>query len=211
MKIIKLLTLIVVLAFLYACGTSNDTVNVPGPGSGYTHTPYSGTTPPTDLPAGTSTFTANGGNAATSGNGGSGGGILSSGFSAGVTGDVWVTTSGSVDTSFLDPTVTPTYGGNKLIIGSDTTATLETLSPCAGAAGPVYVYSGSTNLYYCDAISGQMLASGLEVQEGATLTLPANYSSSAQITLTGAVTIKGTVTTPDGVSLDIRAPMRQTA
>ena len=49
MKIIKLLTLIVVLAFLYACGTSNDTVNVPGPGSGDTPPSYSGDVPPIGL------------------------------------------------------------------------------------------------------------------------------------------------------------------
>ena len=200
MKIIKLLTLIVVLAFLYACGTSNDTVNVPGPGSGDTPPSYSGDVPPTDLLAGTSTFVVNGGEATTSGNGGNGGG-----FRIDSVGDVWITTSGSVDTSFTVETVTPAYGGNKLIIGSNTTATSETVSPCAGAAGPVYVYTGSTNLYYCDAISGQMLASGLDVQEGYTLTLPTNDGGSAHITLTGAVTINGTVTTPDGVSLDIRS------
>ena len=200
MKIIKLLTLIVVLAFLNACGTSNDTVNVPGPGSGDTPPSYSGKTPDAGDP-GTSTFIANGGEATTSGTGGGGGGIALQSVS-----DVWVTTSGSVDTSFTVPTVTPVYGGTNttLTISSNKVATLDGLTPCAGEVptGRVFLLSTDQNLHYCDGFV-ETVATGLEVREGYTLTLPANDGSSAHITLTDAVIINGTVTTPDGVSLDI--------
>ena len=225
MKIIKLFTLIVVLAFLYACGTSNDTVNVPGPGSGYTHTPYSGDVPPTDLLAGTSTFIANGGNctddAGDECNGGSGGAIVAYGIRN--AGDIWYTTSGSVEISVTVPTVDPDtdiYGTNKLTISADKVATLDPVAPCEEYEDvPVYLKTNDSNVYYCVG-TDETIASGLEVlevQEGATLTLPQNYinyqdnsapwhqyGSAARISLDKAVVINGTVKpAADGVSLII--------
>ena len=73
----------------------------------------------------------------------------------------------------------PTYGANVLTISNNTTATLVASSPCAGAAGPVYLYSNSPNLYYCDPTNGETQATDLIVQTGATLTLPGNYTALA--------------------------------
>jgi hypothetical protein len=211
MKSFKLFTLIIAVAFLWGCS-----------GSGNTTSAISSNT--------SNTFVANGGNATTSGtgnNGGNGGSINfgnyygSGGYSSDYYdyypffGDVSVTQSGTLDTSFTVPVVTPTYGANVLTISNNTTATLVTSSPCTGAAGPVYLYSNSPNLYYCDPSSGETQATDLIVQTGATLTLPGNYTtlaeygggtSSAQISLSNTVTINGTVNAAAaGVQLSIVA------
>jgi hypothetical protein len=203
MKSFKLFTLIIAVAFLWGCSGSSNTTSA--------------------ISSNTSnTFVANGGNATTSGtgnNGGNGGSIIFGYFDDGpgyssdyssdyypyypFFGDVSVTQSGTLDTSFTVPVVTPTYGANVLTISNNTTATLVASSPCAGAAGPVYLYSNSPNLYYCDPTNGETQATDLIVQTGATLTLPGNYAtlageygggtSSAQISLSNTVTINGTV------------------
>jgi hypothetical protein len=215
MKSFKLFTLIIAVAILWGCTGSGNTT--PG------------------IPSTVNTFVANGGNATTSGagnNGGDGGSITfgnfygsgeySSGYSSGyypfypLFGDVSVTQSGTLDTSFTVPVVAPTYGANVLTISNNTTATVVTSSPCSGAAGPVYLYSNSPNLYYCDPTNGETQATDLIVQTGATLTLPSNYTalageygggtSSAQISLSNTVTINGTVNAAAaGVQLSIAA------
>jgi hypothetical protein len=216
MKSFKLFTLIIAVAFLWGCSGSSNTTSV--------------------ISSNINTFVANGGNATTSGsgnNGGNGGSITfgnfygssdySSGYSSDFSsddypfnGDVSVTQSGTLDTSFTVPVVTPTYGAKVLTISNNTTATLVASSPCAGAAGPVYLYSNSPNLYYCDPTNGETQATDLIVQTGATLTLPGNYTalageygggtSSAQISLSNTVTINGTVNAAAaGVQLSIVA------
>jgi len=196
MKIIKILTLIVVLAFLYACGSSTDTIYV----NGSSRTPYSGPTPPAGDP-GTSTFIANGGHCTTNDECGGGNGGSIGGYGGGV-GDIWFTTSGSVEISVTVPTVTPAYGSNQLTISTDTVVLLD---PAVPAAGDVYLKSSDSNVYYYD--TSEHIASGLKVQPGKTLTLPANfYGTQTQISLTNAIVINGTVKPLlDGVSLDIRS------
>lgn len=214
MKSFKLFTLIIAVAILWGCSGSSNTISVTSTSN---------------------TFVANGGNATTSGagnNGGNGGGITfgylfglsdySSGHSSDYYpfypffGDVSVTQSGTLDTSFTVPVVAPTYGANVLTISNNTTATLVASSPCAGAAGPVYLYSNSPNLYYCDPTNGETQATDLIVQTGATLILPGNYTalageygggtSSAQISLSNTVTINGKVNAAAaGVQLSIVA------
>ena len=189
MKTIKLFALILALAFLWACGGgSSDSGIVPGPTHG---------------PAGTATFISNGGAGGT-GTGGYGGGI-----SFDVYGDVWVTRSGSVNTSFTVPTYASNYGANKLTISSNTTAKLDP-SP---AIGDVYLKTGSQSVFYYD--TSEHIATGLEVRPGATLTLPANYApiigyggastGSAQIAVDQTVTINGTVKTAEMVDISISA------
>jgi hypothetical protein len=202
MKSFKLFTLIIAVAFLWGCSGNNN---------------------PAPKVSSSNTFVANGGNATTSGSGNNGGngGSIAFGYFGGpdsypLFGDVSVTQSGTLDTSFTVPAVTPTYGAKVLTISSNTTATLVASSPCAGAAGPVYLYSNSPNLYYCDATNGETQATDLIVQSGATLTLPGNYAtqagdygggtSSAQISLSNTVTINGTVNAvAAGVQLSIVA------
>jgi hypothetical protein len=212
MKSFKLFTLIIAVAFLWGCSGSSNTA-------------------PPGISSNTINIVANGGNATTIGagnNGGNGGGITfgylfgSSDYSSDYYpfypffGDVSVTQSGTLDTSFTVPVVTSTPGANILTISNNTTATLVTSSPCAGAAGPVYLYSNSPNLYYCDPTYGETQATDLNVQTGATLTLPGNYTtlageygggtSSAQISLSNTVTINGTVNAAAaGVQLSIVA------
>jgi|GEM_PF-2316622 len=204
MKSFKLFTLIIAVALLWGCSGSSNTTS--------------------GISSNTINIVANGGNATTSGtgnNGGNGGSITFGSFDDGpgfypFFGDVSVTPSGTLDTSFTVPVVAPTYGANVLTISNNTTATLVASSPCAGAAGPVYLYSNSQNLYYCDPTNGETQATDLIVQTGATLTLPGNYTtlageygggtSSAQISLSNTVTINGTVNAAAaGVQLSIVA------
>jgi hypothetical protein len=197
MKTIKLFALIVALAFLWACGGGgNSSSSAPGPTPG---------------PAGTATFISNGGAGGT-GTGGYGGGIAF-GWYDDILGDVWVTRSGSVDTSFTVPTYAASYGANKLTISANTVAKLDLAGVCV--AGDVYLTTGNTDLSYCAVTNTPLVATGLEVRHGVTLTLPDNYPSDSQGNYTGAtglaeifldkaVIINGTVKpADDGVGLSI--------
>ena len=194
MKTIKLFALIAGLAFLYACGSSSVGDVISGGGNGG------------------NTFVSNGGSAS-GGYGGYGGEI-----NAEIYGDFRVNNGGTVDTSFTVPPVMEEaeigtltagiildYGASKLTISSSTTATLDPTTPCATyTAVPVYLKTNDTSVYYCVGTT-ETVATGLEVQAGAILTLPSNFtltmeaygggSSSARISLTDAVTINGTVRT----------------
>jgi len=184
MKTIKIFALILALAFISACSSSSDSSgSAPGP-----------TPTPTPTPVVSATFISSGG-AGGAGYGGNGGGIRFS-----VSGDVQVNKSGSVDTSFTVPTYTASYGDYKLTISANKVVGLDPESP---VAGDVYLKGDVSDqkLYYRDSTNTEQTASGLEVQAGATLTLPANFVGYSQIYLDKTVTINGTVTTAGGIQL----------
>jgi len=188
MKTIKIFALILALAFLYACSSSDSSGSAPGP------TPGPG---PGPTPVVSATFISSGGAGGTS-SGGNGGSV-----DFDVSGDVQVNKSGSVDTSFTVPTYAASYGANKLTISATTVVGLD---PVSTVAGDVYLKTGDQSLYYYD--TSEHVASGLEVQAGFTLTLPANYGYS-YISLSKTVTINGTVTTAGGISLYLYSNLLQ--
>lgn len=165
MRLFKLLALIAVSSFLFACG-DDGIFFVPA--------------------AGTKTIVANGG-AATSGVGGSGGGLYIS-----VYGDVKVRNSGTLDTSFTIPTYDYHFGANGVTVSTDTTVEVLTEVP---AAGTLFMQPYDYNLYLSDGTDG-IPVTGLKVNSGVTLTLQANndYEGYARIDFAKSVEINGTVT-----------------
>jgi hypothetical protein len=189
MKPIKILALVLALTFLFSC-TGEDS-------------------------GGSGGFTSNGGAGGT-GTGGHGGSINIGDYDGDgpILGDVRVSNSGSLDTTFTVPTVIPANGSNVLTISGNVTAQLNLGTGCA--AGDVFLTTSSRDLSYCVTSGTPVVADDLIVQAGATLTLPSNYtstmeeygggSSSAQILLSHTVTINGTVNTAaDGVQISIQA------
>lgn len=177
MKIVKLVSFIVVTAFLYACGGDGDTI--------------------TPIILSGKTITANGGTA-TSGSGGDGGGIYID-----VYGDVKISKTGSVSTSFSIPSYDFHFGSNPAIVSTDTTVLLDTIP---AAEGVLYMTTDNPYLRISDGLGGGTIASGLQVARGATLTLPANYGAGtySYLYFSQSVEINGTLTVADeGDAIDI--------
>ncbi|MDD2320451.1 MAG: hypothetical protein PHO83_10395 [Geobacteraceae bacterium] len=177
MKIAKLAAFLVASAFLYACG---------GDGDSYTPIVTTG-----------KTITANGGSA-TSGTGGDGGGVYID-----VSGDVKVTKTGTVNTSFSIPTYDYHFGANPAIVTSDTTVLLDSIPATAGV---LYMITDNPYLFISNGSGGGTAASGLQVTKGVTLTLPANWSigTLTYLDFDQSVEINGTVTVEDeGDNLEI--------
>ncbi len=177
MNFAKLAAFLVASTFLYACGSD---------GTSYAPILLSG-----------KTVTANGGNA-TNGSGGGGGGVYID-----VSGDVKVTKTGTVNTSFSIPSYDYHFGANPAIVSSNTTVLLDSIPATAGV---LYMTTGSNALYISDGLGGGTAASGLLVARGVTLTLPANWSlgNLTYLYFYQSVEINGTVTVEDeGDSLEI--------
>lgn len=179
MRMMKLLALIVVSSFLFACG-DDDVLFVA---------------------SGNKTFIADGGSADNSvvgTQGGYGGGIYMD-----VYGDVKVKKTGTVDTSFSIPSYAYHFGSNKATVTVDTTVKLQGTDTIA--AGDLYLISGDTNLYVSNGETGTVV-SGLEVKPGVTLTVPANWDTWAYFIFEQSVQIDGTVrTAADAVDLDMES------
>jgi hypothetical protein len=142
----------------------------------------------------------NGGNGGT-GNGGAGGWTaIGSGYimewgDYPLYGDVVARNTGSLDTRFTLPDITPNYNFNKLTITGNVTAKLNLGGVCA--AGDVYLSSDTPLIRYCLTADTPIDADGLEIQAGATLTLPANNYGPANsyIQTNYDMTINGTIKT----------------
>jgi len=180
MRIVKLFALIAVSSFLCACGDDGGFF----------------------VPVSTGkTFSANGGSADSSVTG-SGGGI-GGGIYMDVYGDVKVKKTGTLNTSFTIPSSAYNFGSNKATVSSDTTVLLDPVSQ--PSAGVLYQLTGDSNLYISDGTTG-IVATGLEVQSGVTLILPAVDLNWAWIAFDQSVVIDGTVkTVAEGISLDIES------
>jgi hypothetical protein len=181
MRIIKLLALIAVSSFLFACGDD-----------GGFFVPVS---------TGNKTFVANGGSAdaALEGSGGGiGGGIFMD-----VYGDVKVRKTGTLNTSFTIPAYDYHFGSNKATVSVNTAIKLQGTDTIA--AGDLFLIPNDSNLYISNGETGTVVT-GLEVKPGVTLTVPVNWDSWAYFVVGQSVLIDGTVrTAADGADLDIES------
>lgn len=180
MKFAKLAVFLVASTFLYACGGDGGTSYAPIVLSG-------------------KTITASGGTS-TAGSGGNGGSIYLD-----VYGDVKVTKSGTVNTSFSIPTYDYHFGANPAIVTSSTTVVLDSIPATAGV---LYMLSGNPSLLISDGAGSGTAASGLQVAKGVTLTLPANWTAVTYTYLyfDQSVEINGTVTVEnEGCTLQINS------
>jgi hypothetical protein len=180
MRIIKLLALIAVSSFLFACGDDGGFF-VP-------------------VATGNKTFNANGGSAdaSLSGSGGFGGGIFMD-----VYGDVKVRKTGTLNTSFTLPSYDNHFGSNKATVSVNTAIKLQGTDTIV--AGDLFLNPNDATLYISDGETGTVVT-GLEVKSGVTLTVPVNWGTWAYFVVNQSVLIDGTVRPAvDGADLDIES------
>lgn len=167
MRLFKLLALVAVSSFLFACGDD-----------GVFFAPV----------VGNKTIVANGG-AATEGTGGAGGGLYID-----VYGDVKVRNTGTLNTAFTIPTYDYHFGANGVTVSADTAVKLDT-DPTL-AAGDLYIITDDIYLRIYEDGVDDPIVTGLKVASGVTLTFPANYDEGTYtyVYFEQSVEINGTVT-----------------
>jgi hypothetical protein len=139
--------------------------------------------------------TAGGNGGRDEGTGGEGGEVTIQKF--GGTGLVEVLVSGTVDASFTPTAPDPILGDYPVHITADTIIALE---PDPPSAGEPYMLSFDPNLYICQGTGhpeDDVVATGLSVDAGATLTLPLNSDDTAELHFSDDVANNGTITTLD--------------
>ncbi|MFY0641070.1 MAG: hypothetical protein JXR16_08490 [Bermanella sp.] len=154
---------------LTGCGSSSsgsDNKDVEGPAAGRDGTPFSGLT-----------ISAKGGSS-TLGEGGAGGNIEI--YKTNSATDLNVVKQGNIDTSYVVPTQTPEFGTNPVTIAATQTILLVEDSELP-AAGTLYMLPSKFRLFKS---TGEKLVgddshevTGLTINEGSTLILPANSGS----------------------------------
>lgn len=127
-------------------------------------------------------------------------GAIDADLDYGGSGAIQVFTTGSVDASFL-PTATPPVdlGLNPLVVTMDTVIGLPAVGPPIGTP---YAVSNLSNIYISDGnptLGDEPPVTGLQVDPGATLTLPINNNGSlaATFVFTADIVIDGVLTVVD--------------